>query len=90
MTPRRLEPREIDHICDVLETRISDKIRLDFRFEMELIKNEIMRAITSVPRNVGTEARIMREFGGFFETFWATFSELHMNFGVIFLELEPF
>ena len=55
MPPKRLDPRAIVDLCDVVETNISEKVRLDFRFEIELIKNEIMRSIVVVLRNVSTK-----------------------------------
>ena len=59
MSLRRLDPREIDDLCDVVETKILEKIRSDFISEMELMKNDIvtkiMRVISGVPRNVGVE-----------------------------------
>ena len=50
-----MDSRKINDLCDVVETNISKKVRLDFRFEIELIKNEIMRAIIVVPRSVSTK-----------------------------------
>ena len=59
LPPRRLDARAIADLCDAVELRIIEKIRLDFRFEMELMKNDMvvktMRAIVGVPRNVGTK-----------------------------------
>lgn len=40
---------------DVVETKISGKVRSYFRSEMEFMKNEIKRAIIVVTRNVGIE-----------------------------------
>ena len=59
MPTRRLDPRVIAELYDALETKISEKVRSDFKSEMELMKNdmvvEIIRAIVGVPRNVGME-----------------------------------
>jgi hypothetical protein len=52
--PRKLDPKAFYDICNVVGTRMSENIRSYFRSEMELIKNEIMRAIDGVPRNVPT------------------------------------
>lgn len=53
--PKILEPREIEDLCDIVEARILEKVKIDFRFEMESIKNKIMRAIASVPQYVCTK-----------------------------------
>lgn len=58
MPLRRLDPRVIADICDVVELKITEKVKSDFRSEMELMKNdmitEVMRAIVGMPRNLGT------------------------------------
>jgi hypothetical protein len=58
MPLRRLDLREIIDLCDVLETKISEKVRSDIRSKMELMKNDmvihIMRDIAGLSRNVGT------------------------------------
>ena len=51
----KIGPRAIDDLCDAVEARISEKVRSDFRSELEMMKNEVMRAIVGVLRNVGTE-----------------------------------
>jgi hypothetical protein len=70
MPLRRLDPREIDDLSDVVEERISEKVKEDFRSEMEevkanfrsqttLIKSdmivEIMIALGGLPRHASTE-----------------------------------
>ena len=59
MPPRRLDPREIDDLCDAVEGRISEKIRTDIRSEMALMKSdmiaEIVNALGGIPRLVGTK-----------------------------------
>ena len=70
MPPRRLDPREIDDLSDVVEQRISEKIRVVFRSEIALMKSdmiaEIMSALGGVPRHVGTEdgyEEVAEDFG---------------------------
>ena len=57
--PRRLDSRVIQDLCDTMESRIIEKVKSDFRSEMELMKNdmiiEVMRAIAGMLRNLGTE-----------------------------------
>ena len=59
MPPKRLDPREIDNLCDIVEGKISENIRLDIRSEMALMKSdmiaEIVTTLGGVPRDVGTE-----------------------------------
>lgn len=59
MAPRRLDPRVIADLFDTVEYRITKKVKSDFRFEMKLMKNdmvtEIMRFFVGVPQNVGTK-----------------------------------
>ena len=67
MPPRRLDPRVIDDLSDVVEERISKKVKKDFKSKMEvkatfrskmaLMKNdmiiEIISTIDGVPQHVG-------------------------------------
>ena len=70
MPPKRLDPREISNLTDAVEERISEKVKADFRSEMEDIRAEfrsqiasmksdmiaeIVSALGGVPRHVGTE-----------------------------------
>ena len=59
MPPRRLDPRAIDDLSDVVEERILEKIRVEFRSEIALMKGdmivEIVSALGGVPRHVGIE-----------------------------------
>lgn len=70
MPPRRLDPREIDHLRDVVEERISknvkeyfiyeiEEVKANFRSKMALMKSyifsTIMSALGGVPWHVGTE-----------------------------------
>lgn len=70
MPPRRLDPRVIVDLCDAAEIKISEKVRSNVRYEMELMKNDMvtkfMRATTGMPRNMGTEdghKEIVEDFG---------------------------
>ena len=59
MPPKRLDPREIEDICDVVEGRILEIIRTDIRFEMTLMISDMITKIVSalggIPRHVGTK-----------------------------------
>ena len=70
MPPRRLDPREIADLSDVVEEQISEKVKADFKSKMEevkanfksqitLMKSDMIAKIVSdlggVPRHVGTE-----------------------------------
>ena len=59
MPPRRLDPREIDDHSDSMEERISEKIRAEFKYEIPLMKRdmivEIVSSLGGVPRHVDTE-----------------------------------
>ena len=59
MPPRRLDPRAIDDLCDVVKGRILQKIRVDIRSKMTLMKSsmisEIVSALGGIPRHVGTK-----------------------------------
>ena len=59
MPPRRLNLREINDLCGAIEGRILEKIRADIRFEMALMKSdmivEIVSSLGGIPRNMGTE-----------------------------------
>ena len=59
MPSRRLDPRAIDDISEVVEARISEKIRVEFRSKIALMKSdmiaEIVSALGGVPRHVGNE-----------------------------------
>ena len=52
-----------------MEERILEKLKLDFRSEMEVMRNDIMRAIASLLRNVSTKYDYVKvvedfKFGG--------------------------
>ena len=59
MLLRRLGPRDIDDLSDAMEERISEKIIVDFRYEMALIESdmigELISAIGGVTWHVGTK-----------------------------------
>ena len=59
MPLRRLDPRVLVDLYDIVESRITKKVKSDFRSEMELMKNdmvaEIISVLTGIPWNVGTE-----------------------------------
>ena len=69
MPPRRLDPREIDDLIDAIKERILEKIRVEFRSEIALMKSdmifEIMNALGGEPRHVGTKG----SYEEFFEDF---------------------
>lgn len=44
-----------EDLCDAKEARILEKVKIDFRYEMDSMKNEIMMAIAGVPWHVGIE-----------------------------------
>ena len=56
---RRLDPKVIAYLFDIMETNILEKVKEDFRFEMDLMKNDmffqIMRVVASVLRNLCVE-----------------------------------
>lgn len=57
--PRRLDHRKIYYLSDVLEENILEKIREEFRSEIELMKSgmivEIVSALGGLPRHVVTK-----------------------------------
>ena len=59
MPPRRLDLRQIDELYNDVEGKISEKIRVDIRSEMALMKSdmiaEIVSALGGMPRHVGTK-----------------------------------
>ena len=66
MPPRRLDPRAIDDLTDIVEERILGKIttqieevKASLRSEMELMKSDIIAKVVSIlggiPRHVGTK-----------------------------------
>ena len=70
MPPRRIDPRAIDDVSDVVEERISKKVKENFRSEIEEVKAtfrskmalmkshmivEIISAIGGVPRHMDTK-----------------------------------
>ena len=59
MPPRRLDPRAIEDLCDTIEERILEKISVDIRSEMALMKSdmiaEIVSALGGIPRHVGSK-----------------------------------
>ena len=59
MPPRRLDPREIDDLCDAIEGRILENIRVDIISKMVMMKSDMIAEIVSslggVPRHVGTK-----------------------------------
>ena len=59
MPPTRLDPRVIDDLYDVVEERISKKIKANFRSKMALMKSdmivEIVSTLGGVSRHVGTK-----------------------------------
>ena len=59
MPPRRLDPREIDDLCDAVEGRILEKIRANIKFEITLMKGDMIAKIVSdlggIPRHVHTK-----------------------------------
>lgn len=55
ITLRRLDPRVIEDLCDDVEAMILAKVKIDFISKMELMKNNIMRAIATVPWHMGIE-----------------------------------
>ena len=80
MPPRRLDPREIVDLSNAIEERILEKVKANFRSEMEKVKTnfgsqiklmksdmivEIVSALGSVPRHVGTEANYEEVFEDF-------------------------
>ena len=59
MPLRRLDPREIDDLCDVVEGRILEKIRENIKSEMVLMNSnmidKIVSALGGIPRHVSVE-----------------------------------
>lgn len=57
--PKRLHPRVIDDLSDVVEERILEKIKEKFRSEMALLKSDMIAKIIStiggVPWHVGSK-----------------------------------
>ena len=57
--PRGLESSIINYLCDSIEGRISEKIRIDIRSKMSLMKShmigEIISSLDGIPRHVGTK-----------------------------------
>ena len=59
MPPRQLDPKVIEDLYDVVEVRILEKTKEKFRFEIVLMKRdmivEIISAIGGVPQHMGTK-----------------------------------
>lgn len=67
--PIILDPRAIDDLSDVVEERVLEKIRAEFRSEIALLKSdmiaEIVSALGGVPRHLGTKGSYEKVFEDF-------------------------
>ena len=59
MPLKQLSPRVIEDLFDVVEARISEKISVEFRYEISLMKSDmiakIVSALSGISRHVGIE-----------------------------------
>ena len=62
MPPRKLEPREISNLSDVVEEQISEKVKEDFKFEFEDVRAEFRSQIASMKSDMIAE--IVSALGG--------------------------